>query len=76
MINHDQSWSLPRGNTPVPSRWQATFEHLGSGAALRFASCRRRCRVSSALQPRLQGTLANNILARSASTAPAWSAVG
>jgi hypothetical protein len=24
MITHDQSWSLPRGNTPVPSRWQAT----------------------------------------------------
>jgi hypothetical protein len=24
MINHDQRWSLPRGNTPVPSRWQAT----------------------------------------------------
>jgi hypothetical protein len=24
MINHDQRWSLSRGNTPVPSRWQAT----------------------------------------------------
>src|SRR5512135_2304614 len=25
MITPDQQWSLPRGNTPVPSRWQATF---------------------------------------------------
>jgi hypothetical protein len=24
MITHDQAWSLPRGNTQVPSRWQAT----------------------------------------------------
>jgi hypothetical protein len=24
MIAHDQRWSLPRGNTLVPSRWQAT----------------------------------------------------
>jgi hypothetical protein len=24
MITPDQRWSLPRGNTPVPSRWQAT----------------------------------------------------
>ena len=24
MITHDQRWSLPRGNTLVPSRWQAT----------------------------------------------------
>jgi hypothetical protein len=24
MITHDLRWSLPRGNTPVPSRWQAT----------------------------------------------------
>jgi len=32
MITHDLRWSLPRGNTPVPSRWQATrrsglFDH-------------------------------------------------
>ena len=25
MISHDRRWSLPRGNTPVPSRWQATL---------------------------------------------------
>ena len=25
MITHDLRWSLPRGNTPVPSRWQATM---------------------------------------------------
>jgi hypothetical protein len=24
MITHDPRWSHPRGNTPVPSRWQAT----------------------------------------------------
>jgi hypothetical protein len=24
MITHDPRWSLPRGNTLVPSRWQAT----------------------------------------------------
>lgn len=24
MITHDARWSLPRGNTLVPSRWQAT----------------------------------------------------
>jgi hypothetical protein len=24
MITHDPRWSLPRGNPPVPSRWQAT----------------------------------------------------
>jgi hypothetical protein len=24
MITHDRRWSLSRGNTPVPSRWQAT----------------------------------------------------
>jgi hypothetical protein len=24
MITHDLRWSLPRGNPPVPSRWQAT----------------------------------------------------
>jgi hypothetical protein len=24
MITHNARWSLPRGNTPVPSRWQAT----------------------------------------------------
>ena len=28
MITPDQRWSLPRGNTPVPSRWQATDELL------------------------------------------------
>ncbi len=28
MITHDQRRSLPRGNTPVPSRWQATHGHL------------------------------------------------
>jgi hypothetical protein len=27
MITHDLRWSLPRGNTPVPSRWQATPSH-------------------------------------------------
>jgi hypothetical protein len=26
MITHDQRWSHPRGNTPVPSRWQATAD--------------------------------------------------
>ena len=26
MITPDQRWSLPRGNTPVPSRWQATLK--------------------------------------------------
>ena len=25
MITHDARWSLPRGNTLVPSRWQATL---------------------------------------------------
>jgi hypothetical protein len=25
MITHDPRWSLPRGNTLVPSRWQATW---------------------------------------------------
>lgn len=24
MLTHDNRWSLPRGNTQVPSRWQAT----------------------------------------------------
>jgi hypothetical protein len=24
MLTHDPRWSLPHGNTPVPSRWQAT----------------------------------------------------
>ena len=24
MLSHDNRWSLPRGNTLVPSRWQAT----------------------------------------------------
>src|SRR6266566_9914373 len=24
MLSHDHRWSLPPGNTPVPSRWQAT----------------------------------------------------
>ena len=33
MITHDLRWSLPRGNTPVPSRWQAT-----RGQRLRRAS--------------------------------------
>jgi hypothetical protein len=26
MLTHDNRWSLPRGNPPVPSRWQATFD--------------------------------------------------
>jgi hypothetical protein len=30
MITHDRRWSLPRGNTPVPSRWQATIPSLRS----------------------------------------------
>jgi hypothetical protein len=25
MLTHDPRWSLPRGNTLVPSRWQATL---------------------------------------------------
>ena len=29
MITHDPRWSLPRGNTPVPSRWQATVPDAG-----------------------------------------------
>ncbi len=31
MITHDPRWSLPRGNTPVPSRWPAT---IGRGGPL------------------------------------------
>ena len=27
MITHDPRWSFPRGNTLVPSRWQATMRH-------------------------------------------------
>jgi hypothetical protein len=30
MITHDMKWSLPHGNTPVPSRWQATISHENS----------------------------------------------
>jgi Antitoxin Phd_YefM, type II toxin-antitoxin system len=30
MITHDPRWSLPRGNTLVPSRWQATAGHVQS----------------------------------------------
>ena len=29
MITHDPRWSLPRGNTLVPSRWQATRTGCG-----------------------------------------------
>ena len=28
MITHDPRWSLPRGNTLVPSRWQATLASI------------------------------------------------
>ena len=31
MITHDPRWSLPRGNTLVPSRWQATDWQVASG---------------------------------------------
>jgi len=32
MITHDARWSLPRGNTLVPSRWQATPRASGFSA--------------------------------------------
>jgi hypothetical protein len=35
MITLDLRWSLPRGNTPVPSRWQATWRFLCSGIGFR-----------------------------------------
>ena len=31
MIKHDQRWSLSHGNTPVPSRWQATLNDSCGG---------------------------------------------
>ena len=34
MITHDPRWSLPRGNTLVPSRWQATLQGRGIGTML------------------------------------------
>ena len=42
MISHDPRWSLPRGSTLVPSRWQATgsYDLLRSGIA-RFAVVER-----------------------------------
>ena len=36
MITHDLRWSLPRGNPPVPSRWQATGVLRFSPACLRM----------------------------------------
>jgi hypothetical protein len=38
MITHDLSWSLPRGNPPVPSRWQATAGRPGLRRAARSNS--------------------------------------
>jgi hypothetical protein len=45
MITHDQRWSLARGNTLVPSRWQATptvVAGVGPGLVVRnkaYARC-------------------------------------
>ena len=36
MITPDQRWSLPRGNTPVPSRWQATRTKLVGMACKKY----------------------------------------
>jgi hypothetical protein len=38
MIIHDQTWSLTRGNTLVPSRWQATFVSSRRACCSRFAT--------------------------------------
>jgi hypothetical protein len=41
MITHDPRWSLPRGNTLVPSRWQATppSRRLGRRGEEAIATC-------------------------------------
>jgi|GEM_PF-6012712 len=41
MITQDLRWSLPRGNTPVPSRWQATT--IGWGQRGNFISIPTDC---------------------------------
>ena len=40
MITHDLRWSLPRGNPPVPSRWQATTVKSGACGAVTRDSLR------------------------------------
>jgi hypothetical protein len=39
MIAHDLRWSLPRGNTPVPSRWQATLAYPAPYHEVGIAPC-------------------------------------
>jgi PhnB protein len=46
MINHDQRWSLPRGNTPVPSRWQATNTYPDGTVVVELAVEGARFRVA------------------------------
>jgi hypothetical protein len=69
MITHDPRWSLPRDNTPVPSRWQATW---GSVTVALVASMPAPCHergvavgASNAARrrggPRGQGTLCGPI---------------
>jgi hypothetical protein len=48
MITRDPRWSLPRGNTLVPSRWQATLSVMARSLALWGGSGLHRCLASRA----------------------------
>jgi hypothetical protein len=50
MIKHDHRWSLPCGNSPVPSRWQATGSPSVDALDSDGADIARRCGIARRLQ--------------------------